>query len=80
MMIHKISPSVYYNQWLKRLDTQFNKSTFVAKSIKRYFFSFVNLNNILAFLSRKNTSDVILKQRSKSNIRREGLVLYFGSG
>ena len=27
MIIHKITPSVDYNQWLKRFDTQFNKST-----------------------------------------------------
>ena len=27
MMIHKIIPSVYYNYWLKRLDTQRNETT-----------------------------------------------------
>ena len=24
MLIHKITPSEYYNLWLKRLDTHFN--------------------------------------------------------
>ena len=28
MMIHKIIPSVDYNLWLKRLDTQLNKPTY----------------------------------------------------
>ena len=27
MMKHKITPSVDYNEWLKRLDTQLNKAT-----------------------------------------------------
>ena len=27
MLIHKIKPSVNYNQWLKRLDTQLNEPT-----------------------------------------------------
>ena len=27
MMIHKITPSVHYNLWLKRLDTQLNEPT-----------------------------------------------------
>ena len=27
MMIHKITPSVDYNYWLKRLDTQLNETT-----------------------------------------------------
>ena len=27
MLIHKITPSVDYNYWLKRLDTQLNKTT-----------------------------------------------------
>ena len=27
MMIHKITPSVDYNKWLKRLDTQHNELT-----------------------------------------------------
>ena len=27
MMIHKITPSVDYNKWFKRLDTQSNKPT-----------------------------------------------------
>ena len=27
MMIHKITPSVDYNYWLKRLNTQLNKPT-----------------------------------------------------
>ena len=27
MMIHKIDPSIDYNQWLKRLDTQYNEPT-----------------------------------------------------
>ena len=26
-MAHKITPSVDYNQWLKRLNTQFNNAT-----------------------------------------------------
>ena len=25
LMLHKITPSVDYNKWLKRLDTQINK-------------------------------------------------------
>ena len=27
MMIHKCIPSIDYNKWLKRLDTQFNEPT-----------------------------------------------------
>ena len=27
MLIHNITPSVDYNQWLNRLDTQLNKPT-----------------------------------------------------
>ena len=27
MMIQKVTPYVYYNQWLKRLNTQLNEST-----------------------------------------------------
>ena len=27
MLIHKITPSVYYNEWLKRLNIQLNKQT-----------------------------------------------------
>ena len=27
LMIHKITPSVYYNEWFKRLDTQLNDPT-----------------------------------------------------
>ena len=27
MMMHKITPSVYYNYWLKRFDTQLHKPT-----------------------------------------------------
>ena len=27
MMVHKNTPSVYYNKWLKHLDTQLNGST-----------------------------------------------------
>ena len=27
MMIHKFTPSVNYNKWLKRLDTQLNETT-----------------------------------------------------
>ena len=27
MMVQKVTPSVYYNQWLKRLNTQLNEST-----------------------------------------------------
>ena len=27
MMIHKITPSVDYNKWLKRLDAQLNEPT-----------------------------------------------------
>ena len=33
MMIHKTTPSVDYNQWLKRLDNQLNEPT-KQKSIK----------------------------------------------
>ena len=33
MLTHKITPSVDYNYWLKRLDTQFNKPT-IQKSLK----------------------------------------------
>ena len=36
MMIHKITPSVDYNKWLKHLDTQLNNSKFtiVTKVVK----------------------------------------------
>ena len=27
MMIHRITPSVDYNKWLKRMDTQLNEPT-----------------------------------------------------
>ena len=27
IMIHKINPSVDYNEWLKRLDTQLNETS-----------------------------------------------------
>ena len=27
MMVHKITPSLDYNKWLKRLDTHFNEPT-----------------------------------------------------
>ena len=38
MMIHKIIPSVDYNSWLKRLDTQLNELTYqnLIKVPKRY--------------------------------------------
>ena len=35
MVIHKITPSVDYNSWLKRLDTELNKPT-NRNSIKVY--------------------------------------------
>ena len=39
MMIHKIAPSVDYNWWLKRLDTQLNEppNQNLIKIIKQNF-------------------------------------------
>ena len=30
MMVHKITPSVDYNQWLERLNTELNETTYWA--------------------------------------------------
>ena len=55
MMIHKITPSLDYNQWLKRLDTKLNKPTpqnsikvpkvYKAKNKKALLYNFGNYCN-----------------------------------
>ena len=45
MMIHKITPSVYYNPWLNRLDVQLNETTTYKNSFKVPKFGTSVINN-----------------------------------